>query len=56
MNDYLRPDTSKGRYQQVLKVYQRKGKRCRRCGARISNVKINNRSSYFCPKCQRLQS
>ncbi len=54
INDYLRPDTSKGRYQQVLKVYQRKGKRCRRCGARISNVKINNRSSYFCPECQRL--
>ena len=40
----------------VHKVYQKEGERCKKCGARISNVKINNRSSYFCPKCQKLQS
>ena len=56
ISDYVRLDSSRGKYQQAHKVYQKEGERCKKCGAEISNVKINNRSSYFCPKCQKLQS
>lgn len=34
-------------------VYDREGKRCRRCGARIRRIVQAQRSTYFCPRCQR---
>ena len=34
-------------------VYDREGERCHRCGARIRRIVHGQRSSYFCPKCQR---
>ncbi len=40
-------------------VYERGGKPCRRCGERIQRVMqgdgIYARSTYFCPRCQRLR-
>jgi formamidopyrimidine-DNA glycosylase len=54
VSNYLHPDGAEGSYQRQHKVYQRQGKRCKRCGSRIKNIKINNRSSYYCPKCQKL--
>jgi formamidopyrimidine-DNA glycosylase len=41
-----------GSYQNELKVYGRAGLPCRRCRTAIESVKISQRSSYFCPKCQ----
>jgi formamidopyrimidine-DNA glycosylase len=41
-----------GEYQNELKVYGRKGLACRRCRTPIDSVKINGRTSYFCPQCQ----
>ena len=41
-----------GRMQEHLQVYQREGKRCKRCGARIKRMKIGGRSSFYCPRCQ----
>ena len=41
-----------GEYQSELKVYGRKGIACRRCRTPIDSVKINGRTSYFCPQCQ----
>jgi len=35
-----------------LAVYDREGKRCRRCGSRIERIVQAGRSTYFCPKCQ----
>ncbi len=29
------------------------GKSCPRCGGTIKKIKVNNRSTYFCPKCQK---
>lgn len=43
----------KGSFQFKLKVYGREGERCLRCGGRIKRIKQNNRSTYFCPKCQK---
>ncbi len=36
-----------------LRVYDREEKRCRRCGHGIRRVRQGNRSTYFCPGCQR---
>ncbi|HEX8100110.1 MAG TPA: bifunctional DNA-formamidopyrimidine glycosylase/DNA-(apurinic or apyrimidinic site) lyase [Actinomycetota bacterium] len=41
-----------GDFQSELKVYGRKGQPCRRCRTPIEAVKVNGRTSYFCPQCQ----
>jgi formamidopyrimidine-DNA glycosylase len=38
---------------QQFAVYGRVGKPCRRCGVRIRRVVQAQRSTYFCPNCQR---
>lgn len=53
ISDYVRPDSSEGQYQNIHKVYQKEGKKCPN-GHRIQRIKMSGRSSYFCPKCQRL--
>ena len=41
-----------GEYQNELKVYGREGLPCRRCRTPIRTVKVQQRTSYFCPQCQ----
>jgi formamidopyrimidine-DNA glycosylase len=41
-----------GEYGEELKVYGREGLPCRRCRTPIETVKIQQRTSYFCPQCQ----
>jgi len=36
-----------------LAVYDRAGKPCRRCGARIRRIVQAGRSTYYCPRCQK---
>lgn len=50
---YIKPNGTPGQYQQHLAVYQREGKLCPRCHQPIARVKINNRSTFFCPRCQK---
>lgn len=52
---YLRPGTQSGGFQRHLKVFGRKGEKCRRrgCGGTVERVKMGNRNSYYCPRCQR---
>ena len=50
--DYLDIEGQPGNYALQLRVYQRAGERCRRCGARIRRMVIAGRSSHFCPRCQ----
>ena len=54
IDNYLNVDGRTGQFQLQHKVYGREGERCKRCGAKIKRIKINQRSSYFCPKCQPL--
>ncbi|RMG69141.1 MAG: bifunctional DNA-formamidopyrimidine glycosylase/DNA-(apurinic or apyrimidinic site) lyase [Calditrichaeota bacterium] len=42
-----------GQNQHFLKVYQRAGQPCFRCGEPIARIWIDKRSTFFCPKCQR---
>jgi len=44
-----------GSFQLQHKVYGREGLSCKRCGTKIKRIKISQRSSYFCPKCQPLK-
>jgi formamidopyrimidine-DNA glycosylase len=37
----------------IIRVYDREGRKCPRCGKRIRRVRQGNRSTYFCPGCQR---
>lgn len=40
-----------GNYGRFLKVYEREGQPCPRCGAEIIRVVQAQRSTYFCPHC-----
>jgi formamidopyrimidine-DNA glycosylase len=42
-----------GSFQLQHKVYGREGLLCKRCRAKIQRIKISQRSSYFCPRCQK---
>ena len=51
--DYVRSDGNPGRYQARLMVYDRGGEPCRRCGAILRGRTIGQRSTVWCPRCQR---
>ena len=42
-----------GGYQNHHRVYDREGKPCPRCGTPIKRIVQGQRSTFFCPKCQR---
>lgn len=51
---YLDAHGRKGNYLQRLKVYQKEGEKCFRCGTKIKRIKLGGRSAHFCPQCQKL--
>lgn len=53
ISDFLDSDGRPGSYQQRHRVYDREGKPCFRCRAKIRRAIVAGRSSYFCPRCQR---
>jgi len=53
ISDYVAPDGSDGAYQDERRVYARKGEPCKRCGTPIRRIVIAQRSTHFCPSCQR---
>lgn len=42
-----------GSYQNKHRVYGRAGEPCRQCGAEIQRIVQTQRSTFFCPKCQK---
>jgi formamidopyrimidine-DNA glycosylase len=42
-----------GRMQHDLRVYGRGGEACRKCGTPIRRILVGQRSTHFCPACQR---
>ncbi|OYV07610.1 MAG: hypothetical protein CFE26_00175 [Verrucomicrobiales bacterium VVV1] len=42
-----------GYFRQKLFVYERKDEPCRVCGTPIQHAVMGQRSTYWCPKCQR---
>jgi formamidopyrimidine-DNA glycosylase len=53
VSDYVDSEGQRGEFQLRHRVYQRQGKKCFRCGAKIRRAIVAGRSSHFCPKCQR---
>ncbi len=53
LRDYLRTDGSPGYFRQRLYVYERAGLPCRRCGTKVRAVSQGQRSTYYCPACQK---
>jgi len=41
-----------GDFQRHLRVYQRTGRPCRRCGTPIRRIVVGQRGTHFCPRCQ----
>ena len=52
VSDYVDSEGKRGQFQLRHQVYQRTGKPCFRCQAKISRVIVAGRSSHFCPRCQ----
>jgi len=50
---YVNVNGESGYFDRSLNAYGRAGKPCARCGRPIARTKWMNRSSYFCPHCQR---
>jgi formamidopyrimidine-DNA glycosylase len=50
--DYIDIEGRPGNFLSKLRVYQRTGEPCRRCGHLIRRIVISGRSSHFCPYCQ----
>jgi len=53
ISDYVDADGRKGFFQFSHRVYQHTGEPCVTCGAKIRRVSVAQRSSHFCPKCQK---
>lgn len=53
LRDYTSGDGSPGYFAVKLAVYGREGERCRRCDGVIRSRVIGQRSSFYCPACQR---
>ncbi|HEY8867829.1 MAG TPA: bifunctional DNA-formamidopyrimidine glycosylase/DNA-(apurinic or apyrimidinic site) lyase [Candidatus Limnocylindrales bacterium] len=53
IDDYTAPDGD-GSMQEDLRVYQRTGEPCFRCGRPIRRIVVGGRSTHFCSWCQRL--
>jgi formamidopyrimidine-DNA glycosylase len=46
-------DESRGNYAREHKVYGKAGKNCPRCKKPLEKIQINNRTTIFCPRCQK---
>lgn len=51
--DYHRTDGKDGKFQNFLHVYGRENQPCNICGSKIVLKKIGNRSTRYCPQCQK---
>jgi formamidopyrimidine-DNA glycosylase len=53
ISDYVDAEGRKGFFQIQHRVYQREGEPCVTCGRPIRRVLVTQRSSHFCPNCQK---
>ncbi|MGH8724511.1 MAG: bifunctional DNA-formamidopyrimidine glycosylase/DNA-(apurinic or apyrimidinic site) lyase [Burkholderiales bacterium] len=53
LRDFVGADGAAGYFQQRYWVYDRAGKKCRRCSARIRKLTQGQRSTYYCATCQK---
>ena len=53
LRDYVNADGTPGYFRQKLYVYERDGQPCRSCGTPVRKLAQGQRSTYFCPSCQK---
>jgi formamidopyrimidine-DNA glycosylase len=53
ISDYVDAEGRKGFFQFQHRVYQRTGEPCLACGAAVKRILVAQRSSHFCPRCQK---
>jgi formamidopyrimidine-DNA glycosylase len=53
VSDYVDAEGRQGFFQFSHRVYQRTGQPCVTCKTPIRRVLVAQRSSHFCPKCQK---
>jgi formamidopyrimidine-DNA glycosylase len=53
LRDFVNASGKPGYFQQTLTVYGRGGEPCVLCGSPIRCVRLGQRSTFFCPRCQR---
>jgi formamidopyrimidine-DNA glycosylase len=53
VSDYRDSKGQKGSFQKVLQVYKKHGQKCQKCDTIIARTVIAQRSTFYCPKCQK---
>lgn len=53
LRDFFGADGNPGYFQQEYFVYGRTGQLCKVCGAVISTIRQGQRSTFYCPQCQK---
>ncbi|WP_166836494.1 bifunctional DNA-formamidopyrimidine glycosylase/DNA-(apurinic or apyrimidinic site) lyase [Rheinheimera pleomorphica] len=53
LKDFSQADGKPGYFAQQLLVYGRGGQPCVTCGTQLSEIRLGQRSTVFCPQCQR---
>jgi formamidopyrimidine-DNA glycosylase len=53
VSNYVDANGCQGSFQQQHRAYQRTGEPCFTCGTKIKRIVVAQRSTHFCPKCQR---
>lgn len=52
LRDFFGADGNPGYFQQEYFVYGRAGEPCKVCGSKIGNIRLGQRSTFFCERCQ----
>jgi len=53
LKDFVNQDGKPGYFQQQLFAYGREGESCRQCDSTIKRIVQTQRSTFYCPKCQK---
>ncbi len=53
LRDFLREKGEPGYFKQSLRVYDREGQPCRNCATPIKRIVLAQRSTFYCPQCQK---
>lgn len=53
LRDFLNESGEPGYFKQSLFVYGQTDQPCKQCGGEIRSIRLGQRSTFFCPQCQR---
>ena len=53
LRDFVNEAGKPGYFQQTLTVYGREGLPCAHCGESIRSIRLGQRATFYCPRCQR---